>query len=82
VLVPRNSGELCGSGAGFRVLVPRCEALLCWGFASALFSSILVRILLALLRSAALCSDKEVKFASFRDSGTFQSRGLDSWGFA
>lgn len=39
VLIPGYSGELCGFGAGFRALVPRCWALLCWGFASALFRS-------------------------------------------
>lgn len=56
MLIPGNSAELCGFGARFRVLVP----LLCWGFASALFRPTPVRILLALVRSAALCSDKEV----------------------
>ena len=60
MLIPGNSAELCGSGAGFRVLAPRCGALLCWGFASVLFCSNPVRIMLASVRSAALGSEQEV----------------------
>lgn len=37
MLIPVNSAELCGSGAGSRAPAPRCGVLLCWGFASMLF---------------------------------------------
>ena len=60
VLIPENSAKLCGSGAGFRVLATPCVMLLRWGFASVLFWSNPVRILLASVRSAALGSEQEV----------------------
>lgn len=65
MLIPVNSAELCGSGAGSRAPAPRCGVLLCWGFAYMLFWSNPVRILLALVRSAALGSEQEVNSRFF-----------------